>query len=306
MISVSICKSPQSQFYDVKDKRSNWLTCYHRILACVRHLLYGGTWLRRTVCSDKPLDKSVISPLSGNYDQKTLPWNQIETQESGGLCLLLHGMNASRKQWETYSRQFPKNFPQAHLVIGNVYRAGNCSLEAAGNPFIEVVENYLAKFPGKPIVLIGTSNGARLASYIETQIKPQLLQNCKLTVFSIAGVHGGTTLMDLTHKICCAKVLRHHPEIKKELSFHSEKSIKLITSLQERQKVWALQDTKASHYFFATTEDEKVRPLGSSLPYLESTPFQNYRIVVGESHETIVDSVQSEIFEIIKRNRFLT
>lgn len=303
MTPLSLSRPANSQFYDVEDERSHAMTCYHIALACFRHLLYGGTWVRRAVCPDKPLNEPIVSSLTGKYELATLPWNQDDSQESGGLCLLLHGMNASHKQWETYSRQFPKSFPNVHLVVGSVYKAGNCSLEAAGNPFVEVVEDYLQKFPGKPIVFIGTSNGARLASYIETQIRPELLQKRKLTVFSIAGVHGGTALMDLAHKVCCAKALRHDPAIKKELSFRSQKSKDLVASLQERQKVWEQQGTDVTHYFFATTEDEKVRPLSSSLPYLESNPARNYQIVVGESHESIVDGVQKQIFDILRRNK---
>jgi hypothetical protein len=137
------------------------------VLACLNHLLYGSTWVRRTLCPDKPLNEPTISPKTGKYTLETLSWNANERRDSAGLCLLLHGMNASRKQWEKYTRQFPKDFPHMDYLAGPVFKAGNCSLEEAAEPFIEVVEDYLRKFPGKPLILIGTSNGSRIASYIE-------------------------------------------------------------------------------------------------------------------------------------------
>jgi hypothetical protein len=194
-------------------------------------------------------------------------------------------------------------FDYISYLAASTFKAGNCSLEEAGAPLAEIVENYLQKFPGKSITLIGTSRGAQITSYIETKLDPALLQNRTLTVFSIAGVHGGTQLMDLAHRICCAKALRNHPAIKQGLSFGSQESNQLVSSLQERQKVWAKQGTVVSHYFFATTEDEKVRPISSSLPYLESTPSKNYQILSGESHETIVVSLQNQIFTIMKTKR---
>ena len=107
--------------------------------------------------------------------------------------------------------------------------------------------------------------------------------------------------MDLANRICCAKVLRHHPHIARDLSFNSHSSRSLISALQGKQKVWETQGVEVAHHFFATTEDEKVRPLSSSLPYLPSTPAEHYQVIYGESHETIVDRVLPQILALLRR-----
>jgi hypothetical protein len=302
---VTLARSDQnSHFYTVEDRRDWVTTCYHRALACFRHLLYGGAHVRRMCYPIRPLQEATVSLETGRYVLATLPWNDKSCQSSNGLCLFLHGLNASPRQWETYSRKFPSEFPNTHYLVGVVFKAGNCSLKNAGDPFVEVIEDYVQKFPGKPIVLIGTSNGGRLASYIETKINPRLLsQGSQLRVFSIAGVHGGTKLMNLAHQIGCARILRHHPDVTKELSFNSEESSRLVKALQQRQSVWKTQGVDVFHYFYAATEDEKVRPLASSFPYLGTEPRTYYEVIYGETHETIVDRVQERIFFILKGKR---
>ncbi len=252
------------------------------------------------LCPYKPLHTPVVCPLTGKYALNTLPWNTAENSANEGLCLLLHGMHASQKQWENYSRQFSHSFPHFHLVVGSVHKAGNCPVQVAGEPFIEIVEDYLKRVPDKPVILMGTSNGSRIVSDIETRVNPELLKNRKLIVISIAGVHGGTSMMDLACKFFCTRILKYSPGVTKELVFNSKTSQDLLFSLQARQKTWKAQGTEAHHFFFATTEDQVIRPLESNFPYLEFTPLKNYKIVHKENHQTIVDRVQEQIFQIMK------
>ncbi|MBS0624857.1 MAG: hypothetical protein JSS32_02265 [Verrucomicrobia bacterium] len=298
MTPLALSRKPDSLYYQVEDRRDCRTTCHHRALACLRHLRYVGTWARRMVCPDQDLGISAVSNRTGKYELRKLPWNSAEAQESRGLCLMIHGLNSSPKQWESYTRQFRKEFPNAHLVVGSVHKAGNCSLQDAANPFVELVENYMEKCPGKPIVFIGTSNGARVAADVESRVNPEGLKS--LTSFSVAGVLGGSKVVDWAHKFCRCLSRLHHPAIKRDLSSMSQESQALVSALQQRQVVWKRQGAEVSHYFIATTEDEKVRPLDSSLPYLEGTPKENYWIEVGESHETIVDAVQEKIFQIMR------
>jgi hypothetical protein len=305
MAHVTLSKVSTSHFYQVQDERSYPTTCCHRVLACLHHLRYAGAWridyLRSFFRPEEMIREPTVSSLTGRYDMRTLPWNDPHCKDSDGLCLFLHGLKASAKQWEAYTRQFSTHFPNTHYIAGSVFERGNCFLEEAGDPFIELIEDYLQKFPGKSIILIGTSNGSRIASYIEVNLKPELLKNSQLKVFSIAGVHGGTVLIDLAHRMGCAGMLGLHPAITSDFSCNSERTLSLVSQWRERQKIWQVQRTEVSHHFFITTEDELVRPLSSSFPRLKLTPLENYHVVHGESHETIVDGVQPQIFDLLKQ-----
>jgi pimeloyl-ACP methyl ester carboxylesterase len=230
-----------------------------------------------------------------------MPWKHSE--ESAGLCLFLHGLNASPRQWESYTRRFSRQFPETHYLAPYIVLAGNCPLEEAAGPVVQIVENYLQKFPGKPVTLVGTSNGARIALHVEAALNPDLVKaNSRLLVISIAGVLGGTKLMDLAQRICCRRFLTHHGHIKRDFSFNNRHSVQRVSALQERQQLWEQNKVDADHYFFATTEDEQVRTLSSSLPYLPSTPAAHYQVVSGHTHETIVDGLHATFLELQAKN----
>ena len=53
------------------------------------------------------------------------------------------------------------------------------------------------------------------------------------------------------------------------------------------------------HLFYATTEDKMVYPISSSLPYLDG-PDNEYRLCMGESHQTIVQGVFKDVVDWLK------
>lgn len=301
MKPVLLSSPNNSLYYHVEDRRSH-CTIGHDIANAIIKLIGFGAKCPSRVCCSKKLPDASVSVRTGRYVLKTLPWNSQNSTNSDSLCLMIPGLHVKPRQWTQYTTLLPKQFPKMHYLVGKVFKAGNCSLEEAGNPFVKVVENYAKKFPGKPIYLVGTSNGARIVSYIETKLNPKLLKGGRIKVFSIAGVHGGTRLIDLANRLCSNRLVNHHPSVQQDLAYGSETSQNLVRNLQERQRVWQQYGVQVDHYFYATTEDGKVHPVSSSLPYLESTPLKNYRVLSGETHETLVDRVQPHIFKIIRKD----
>jgi len=289
-----------SHFYLVQDSRSIPTQLFHIAQAALRQCFFGCRYARNSLCPDKTMKhiQPKTSEDTGRYDLDALPWNTSDNSE--GLCLFLHGLNASPQQWKTYTTQFVKIFPNTHHLAPYIFQLGNCSLESAGDPLVAIIEHYLKKFPGKCITLIGTSNGTRIASYIETAINPDLFsEKSRLMIISIAGAHGGSRLMQLATRLCCRALCKHHPEIQRDLSFGSERCSLQYQQLQAKDEVWRKRNVVVSHTFYATTEDEQIRPISSCLPYFTSITAEGYHILSGHTHETIVDGVYDDILSLL-------
>ena len=285
-----------SDFYDVHDNRGCFQQAYNITQALFRGCAYfGETYyeiIRPPVIHNMHLHPKP-SLETKEYCLDELPWNK--SQDSAGLCLCLHGLDATFRQWEKFTQQIPQQFPTVHYLAPTILHAGNCSLEDAAMPVVKIVKDYLTKFPGNHLFLIGSSNGARVASFLEVHLNPQLFQSgASLTVISIGGVHGGTKMMDIANRVCCDPCFKKHPAVRQELSFNSDSSLQLCSQLRDKQLQWKVPVT---HIFYTTTEDHLVRPLSSTLPKITEGI---YKIISGHTHETLVDAVLPEVIEWLK------
>jgi len=280
-----------ANFRQLDDQRPILLRIWHIIEACFQMLLHIFKMLSRWMAfvQDDNLYLRPVVQADGKYqfDLTQLPWKEDDASE--GLYLFIHGLGGRPYDWDCYLHTLKRS--QAHCLAPHIPFSGRCSLEDAAAPLLPIIENYLAKFPAAPIRLIGTSNGGRIASYLEVHLKPELMEGHPLSVVSIAGIHGGTYLMDYVG------YLRFHPEIVDNLSYNSLFSQKLLLQWQEKQQQWVERGIQVLHRFYATTEDEQVRPVASALPFLPNTSDNDYRIVHGQTHMTIVDAVCENVFQ---------
>lgn len=233
------------------------------------------------------------------YPAESLPWNSSE--ESNGLYFFIHGLEGSPADWNAYKDDLLED-SMSHVFAPEVMKRGNCGLEAAGKPLLEALESYLTKFPGKPVTLIGTSNGGRLAAtYLEANLPPEVLGSSTLTVVSLAGVHYGTKFMDyMMNPHVLPLVL--DKQLLEEFRFGSESARKHLFAWKAKQDVWNAQNKKVHHLFCATTEDAAVRDNSSSLPYHESSS-SKYIVVSGQSHTSIVDALRKDVMQWLKLHR---
>jgi hypothetical protein len=223
------------------------------------------------------------------YDPKVLPWANNDYSE--GLYVFVHGLRGSRLAWGDYLKEL-ENLPAIHCAVPAVPEEGNCSLKTAAEPLLALVRNYLNKFPGQPINLIGTSTGGRIISYIETQLTPGEMQNRVLNVASIAGVHRGTRLVNWLDSWHVLPLARLHPELAKEFCWESEYANNLLGEWRDKQKTWEKNKITANHFFCVGLEDEKVFDHAGCLPKLNNSIYELY---VGENHQTVVQAARGDI-----------
>jgi pimeloyl-ACP methyl ester carboxylesterase len=286
VLSRSLNTDATGNFREFDDDRSLPIRIWHIVEACfhmIAHLMKMA-WRALTLSYNDPIYPAPF----GGFDLARLPWNDAPSSE--GLYLFIHGLGGRPHDWINYLEALD---PQFHRLAPFIPHAGRCPLQDAAAPLIPILEDYLEKFPGKPVYLVGTSNGGRIAAFLETALSPEKLEGHALSVISIAGVHGGTVMMDFLKQIGAAFIFS--PDIADNLSFNSPHSQELLHRWQEKQNEWALKGIKVEHHFYATTEDEQVRPISSSLPHI---PDAQYHLIHGHAHMTIVDGVCREVLSL--------
>lgn len=239
------------------------------------------------------------------YPISQLPWNISRSNKSQGLNLCIHGLNGSPLHWTRYSKQLKKEHPEMDTVVPNVALKGNCPIEIAAEPLLAIIEDYLKKHPGNPVNIIGTSNGGRIAAYIESRLNPSLIQGSSLTITSIAGVHYGTTVIDKLKNMGLLRFAKLNAQLAKDFEWGSKTAQNLHNDWREKQFVWKQENCNVRHLFCASTEDEQVQSIAASLPLPPTDVLDNNNFVYsqkiyhGESHTSIVEHAQEDVMNWI-------
>lgn len=224
------------------------------------------------------------------YQKSDLPWTHHT--ESDGLFLFVHGLWGSPLCWGGYLADLIKT--KAHIVAPRVAERGNCALERSAEPFIHLVKDYMLKFPGKKVTLIGTSNGGRILSEIETKLNKEEIGNRALDVISIAGVHWGTHVPE---RLAKWKILPRPivgKVLEEEFRFGGHYAQSLMERWRNKQLEWAQHNVRVRHLFCATLEDHLVVNVSSALPILPHTPCY-YKIDRNHSHVSLPYGVKDHV-----------
>lgn len=206
--------------------------------------------------------------------------------DSQGLVVLLHGLRNAPAAW--YSQLgILKQHKQIDVFAPTVPKRGLCSLEEAAIPILPTLLDYIEKNPGKPLCILGVSNGSRIATWLEVQLRSSAFQT-PVMVSTIAGVHFGSRQMNLLEKLRLAKLF-YPDSLRKELAYGSDKARELLGRLSAPLPVGC---APRNYEFFATTEDISVPDLDSSLPCINQG--ESSYIVHGHSHDSIVSAVAEQ------------
>lgn len=218
-------------------------------------------------------------PASYTYDRPE-EWNS----ETKALCVLIHGLYDWPCTWNPQLEQL-NNQEKIDTFVPSVTAEGNCSLEEAADPILPTILDYAKKNPGKPICLMGASNGSRIATYLETQMRTKA-PTTPIRVSTIAGIHFGSSTMN--HLNGPAKCFLK-PEPREEFSYGSEKAKELLKRVRE-----PLADGVAerAYEFYASPDDAIIPDLDSSLPFLGKGEI--YHIVPGQGHCSLFGAVAEE------------
>jgi len=209
---------------------------------------------------------------------------QIEwKQNSQGLVVLLHGLRNDPAAWFS-QLSLLKEHAAIDVFAPIVPHRGLCSLEEASSPILPAIEDFAQKNPGKPICLLGVSNGSRITTWLETRLR-QTRPAAPVLVSTIAGVHLGSSRMNLLDKLHLASYF--YPSVLgNELRYNSDTARKL---LEEVRAPLPFSCAPRSYEFYATTDDVSVPDLDSSLPQIGKG--EECYILHGQSHDSIVTAV---------------
>lgn len=276
-----------------KDTRSLCQRVWHAVQAFFRlmvHIIYKIGRIpfdRHHAANPAFIIPSYNKELSATYNLENLPWNKQEGP-SDGLFFFIHGYDGKPQRWYDYLLDAQSKAPGAHHLVPHVPHKGNCPLEEAGKPLLEVVQNYVHKHPGKPLYLFGFSNGTRLVTYIEAHL--QLPPGSSLNVVSIAGIHSGSRVVTNMQKV--ARAAGMNSELIKQLIYHSVTSQELLALRETRADI--RKEIQTRHIFFASTEDEAIQPISTALPGIAKAL---HRVVHGHTHSSIMAAVRSTVWQ---------
>lgn len=281
----------------VTDQRTPWQQITDVALACLKQVsffLSTAAYYVRFFFQRKTLFLPVRQQeQQWTYSQENFPWK--ESSQSDGLCVFVSGLFGHPSIWGGYIKELKKKHPQLHIIAPRIPKLGNCSLETAANPLLPLLRDYMEKFPGRPLSLIGTSNGSRIISYVENQLTPEEMNGRQLNVVSLSGLHYGTQIVtgNKIKLFFLSKIL--HPAVLNEFPWKSLTAQTLSYRWAKKQEEWQKRGIDVHHFFCASRNDEAIRPYSSMLPLLSGTC--NYRIVSGENHHSVVSRVKPEVLQ---------
>lgn len=283
---VSQNLTPQETSLETFNDHRSWLS---RIidfsLASVKE--FKNRWYRQY----NPLRVNVhnlfpaLQANSNTYDIDVKQW-----QNSTKLVVLIHGLNSSPLAWTSYLEEKPKLGDNVSWFVPFVNKKGYCKCKEAARPILEVVQSYANQYPNNPIILVGHSNGARIAAYIE-----QKLDANNIRLISIAGPHYGSKIINWMSALGLTKRLGIPAEMVEELTYQGTWAHKKLIKWREKYKNEPTK-TNVDHVFFASLDDWRIFPNQTSFPKL---PNSSYHCVSGESHVTIVEAVKERVLSYI-------
>ena len=235
-----------------------------------------------------------ISLLHTLYHQNNLN-NQISpvsytststfNTDKEGLIVYIHGLGSNPKIGESlYAQEIEKQAPNKYDIwVPNVVKKGNCSLEEAATPILERVRKYIEENPGKPVQLIGHSNGGRIAGYIDTHTRDM---NVNMRVTGIAGVFGGTNIVTLGKVLGLANFFICKT-LASELKTNSKVCKELVQGMREK-----VENGSRTYTFYTTIDDIAIPNYNSCLPKINQN--EEHITKAGCSHNSIQTAVLKE------------
>ncbi|MBJ7449086.1 MAG: hypothetical protein JHC93_01855 [Parachlamydiales bacterium] len=212
-----------------------------------------------------------------NYDYGWKPDNK-------GLYVFVTGLLGHPIWADKHRLQLRKDQPDMEVRIPFVYQGGNCSLADAATPISDMVNDYIEKFPGNPICLIGTSNGGRISLEVERRARGK---GAAIRVSAASGIFFGSTVIDRLKKIKPVRFLLK-PILLEELSTGSETAKALIKAVKQP----LVGKDKRSYEFFAAKHDNCIPNFDSCFPKIGENP--QYILKHNETHMSIMDAARQE------------
>ncbi len=205
--------------------------------------------------------------------------NEQWQHENTGLFVFITGLNGHPTWAAPYLSSIQAEHPHIEVRIPVIPHGGDCSLEEASGPIVDLVQHYIQANPGKKICLIGISNGGRSAGYVETQLRNE---EAAIRVTGIAGLFFGSTRMNALAETPFAHHL-YSPAIIEEFPYSSPRAKALIEGMQQPF------NSERCYEFYAAANDGFIPNFGSCLPRLNHG--ERHTLITRHGHMSIAGAI---------------
>jgi hypothetical protein len=217
------------------------------------------------------------------HKEDTWDWKE----ENEGLFVVIEGLKGDPAISSlVYKEKIEKAHPGKYEVkVPYIVKQGDCSLKQAAEPILKMVKDYIQKNPGKPVNLIGTSNGGRIIGYVESHLRDE---DVHIRITGIAGVFFGSRRIDALSKLGLASLV-FDEQLIKELQVGSKTAKELILAMQEKVNLGS-----RSFKFYATNGDLQIPNFSSCFPKIEKA---EYELVLGQDHISLNTAICPQVLE---------
>jgi len=266
--------------------------------ACISHFS-SSHWSKRAVsfiqsCGTLLLYAMYkIGLLIGRNEDEVRTTKSFEKRK---LVVCIHGLHDNPGQFNKIVSEIQKKNPiETDIFVPAVHQKGRCKLDEAAAPICREIQKWAAKPGAKELVLVGISNGARIARAIEAHLTKNHVSGniTTLRTVSIVGAWNGSSLAGKVPRFFLPQ------DIAEEMPTNSQRTTQLNREWKEGQQASA--HIKRHYTFIASPHDWQVPNFSSTLPDIENQPAQ-FALVPGHGHLSIVNAVAGCVAEVVHKN----
>ena len=251
-----------------------------------------------------------VSSYFRNVDQEMSKYIQPPSDSQvfkKRLIVCLHGLNSHPYQFKQVLKDIEKNDLSDTMIFApKIIQRGNAKLDDMIAPIFEEIQQWAKTNESYELVLLGTSNGGRIAKAIEAKVtatKENKGNIKKIHLISIVGACNGSYMADIAKKVGLSFLVSK--AIAEEMPTDSLKIKQIHQDWLNGFKT--SPEIKREYTFIASPHDLHVPNKSSTLmkiPKIEGI-VKRYAIVDGHGHMSIVNAVSKAISKLIFNEKLL-
>lgn len=213
------------------------------------------------------------------------------------LVVCLHGLSNGPKQFDSIMRELFRRGPVGmDLFIPPILEAGNAKLDDMVQPIFEQIRKWSQTEGDKELVLVGISNGGRIARALEARLGP-LTSIKKIHFISVVGACQGSSLVNWMARLHLSWLVGKN--IREEMAVDSPRNQQLNAEWMSSLTTSALKE----YTFIASPHDLTVPNYDSTLAAVPSLPgiTARYALLPGHGHHSMQEAAAKAVAEIISQ-----
>lgn len=259
-------------------------------------------WIQKVITFFESLGNQLICKVGLLFQPSIEPLTNPDSIDFSKkrLIVCIHGVYGSPSELKNLVHELQAKDPsqQSTIFVPRVLARGADPLDQMAEEIFASIQKWaLEGDPGKELVLVGVSNGARISRAIETRLTKENRVNIEqLRVVSVVGARRGSSLVTLANYLGLSWAISK--PLSEEMPKNSERNKKL--DLEWDQWIRQSEGLKCDFTFLASPYDAHVPDRDSSLPpILEGHIPVRYGFVMKHGHFTAIDGAAKTIANLI-------